>query len=804
MKSPTLTLIIIGTLSLGIAAMVTGFSVVNAVLLKPLQYPDADRIVLLWRQAPSGMDLGYAEIPWGLRDYKLLQQQIKSFSHVSAFKGGTFNLTGGGDPEPVEGLKVTPQFFSVFGTPPILGSGFTDPEDENVRRDEVVLSYTLWQSRFGGSKSILGEAINLNGFAFTVVGVMPPSFSAVHAAEMPGSFQFPKNPQLWTRLPPQNVPTAPGGLYDLAIIARIGSGFTRDQAAQELNLFAEAQDRQFPKYKGWFITHLATYHQQVVGNSRMPLLLSLGAVSIVLLIACANVANLLLTQSLARKKEFALRTALGANRKQIVAQLLGESQVLAIAAGVLGTVLALLALIFIKRSSLASIPRLENLGLDFRVYAFTIIISIATGIASGLLPALWASSGHIFASLKDGQRSIGLGHDRFKRAFLIGEVALSLVLVVAGGLLIRTFKRLTQVDPGFDAVRILSFQLYLPAPTYPTKDAEVQFLRSVLHQLQQTPGVASVGMIPVMPMGGAPESSVIRLLDRPFVPPHARPIADYSVVSPGYFKTMGISLLSGRDFTEQDNETTPKVTIINRSMAQKFWPNADPIGKQYDFGSTPPDPLTIIGVVDDVKHASMREIAGPEVYVSYTQKPWASIQTMQFAVQTTSSPAEMKNGIEKAVLAIDHGMPISKLTTLQVMVDDSMAESRFAMMTLAGFGLLSLILASIGLYGTMSYSVQQRTQEIGIRMALGAQQDGIFKLIMQQAMTTAFTGAGIGLVIAVLVAFTMRRFLFGIATIDPLTFLIAPAVLLTVALAAAYIPSRRAMRVDPMVSLRNE
>jgi predicted permease len=804
-KSPTTTAIAVGTLALGIAAVVTGFSLVNAVLLKPLQYPDADRIVLPWRQAPSGMDLGHSEIPWGTRDYMLLREQIKSFQFVSAFKGATFNLTGTGDPQPLEGLRVSPQFFSVFGVSPMLGGGFTALSDEKIRHDEVVLSYKLWLSRFGGLRSIIGRTIDLNGVAFSVVGVMPRGFAAPRAAEMPGSFQFPKEPQLWVRLAPQPVSATPGGLYDLAVIARVKKGFTLDHLRQELSQFAQSQDLEFPKYKGWFISRLETYHQQVTGDTRTPLLLSLGAVSIVLLIACANLANLLMAQSFSRKREFAVRTALGATRRRIVAQVIAESLVLAIAGGILGTVLAFVAMILIKTSSLATIPRLEDLGIDLRVYGFALAVSLGTGAAAGLLPALWASSTHIFASLKEGgQRSVGSGHNSFKRAFLIGEVGLSLVLVVAGGLLIRTFTRLMQVDPGFDATRILTFQAYLPGTTYPSQKAEVQFLHTMLHRLQETPGVNSVGLIPVMPMGGAPESTVIRFLDRPFVEPHARPMADYSIVSPGYFKTMGISLMRGRDITEQDDETTPKVTIINQEMARKFWPDSDPIGKQIDFGTSAVPPLTIIGVVENVKHASMRELAGPEIYVPYTQNPWSSMQTMQFAVQTTRSAEDMKGVIERAVHSIDAGMPIAKLTTLRALVDDSMSDSRFAMIALGGFSLLSLILASIGLYGTMSYSVQQRTQEIGVRMALGAQRSGIFRLVILQAVGTTCAGIAIGLVIAVSVAFAMRRFLYGISTIDPLTFLTAPVILLAVTILASYMPSRRATQVDPMVSLRND
>jgi putative ABC transport system permease protein len=543
-----------------------------------------------------------------------------------------------------------------------------------------------------------------------------------------------------------------------------------------------------------------------VGDTRRPLQLMLSAVGIVLLIACSNVANLLLTRSLARRKEFTLRAALGAGPARLIRQLLTESLLIAIAAGGVGILIAYAGIYFVKALGPSNIPRLREVTLDLPVLAFALGISLATGILFGLAPAIGAARENLVDSLKEGNQRSGGSRitPRLRNALLVSQVALALVLVIAAGLLTRTFFQLLGADGGFNAERVLTFQLPLPALKYAEQDHVVTLFGNVLERLRAVPGVQAAGIGETVPMGGEGESTVIRVPDHPAASQKEMPFANFTVISPGYFSAIGTPLLRGRDFQETDTTDSMPVAIVNAAMERKYWATDGALGKQVGPGSTRFPLLTIVGVVLDVKHTSLREETAPEMYVLYNQKPWPSLLNMRVALRTKADPAAMTESVRENIHAIDPDLPLAKVMTLATLVDDSMAQPRFSVFLLGAFGALALLLASIGMYGVISYSVLLRTQEIGIRMALGAQRRKVFGMVLGQGAQLAGLGIAIGLVVALGVTRLMASFLYGVRATDPLTFFAVSLLLLGLALLACYLPARRAMRVDPMVALKYE
>jgi putative ABC transport system permease protein len=805
-KSPMFTIIAVLTLALGIGASTAVFSIVNAVLLKPLPYPHAEQLVIPWRQMPPQLNLGYDEIPWGLMEFRRMLADTKTFEHLGAFKSDSFILTGAGDPAKLDGLRASAEFLPALGVQPAIGRAFSREEDQPGHEHEVLLNYGLWRDRFGTDPGILGRALELNGEAYTVIGVMPPGFAFPRKEEMPGSFEFPREAALWVPLALPAAKLHKDDPDELAAIGRLRPGATLEQAQAEMNVFARRMETEIPRGKGWFNSRVTPLARQVAGDTRRPLLLILGAIGVVLLIACANVANLLLSRSLGRRKEFTLRAALGAGHGRLVRQLLTESILLALVAGFAGILLAQAGIYFVKIFGPSNIPRLREVSLDFRVFVFAIAGTLASGILFGLAPALGAAHENLVESLKEGgQRSGGsIAGARVRSALLVSELSLAFVLVVAAGLLIQTFFHLLSVDPGFNPARVLTFELSLPATKYADTDHIVALYRNALDRLRLVPGVESAGLVRTVPMGGAADSTGIR------IPGHAPgnytagPFAEYTIVSPGYFSAVGTPLLRGRDFLDEDTPDSMQVTIISNAMAKKFWPDEDPIGKQVGPGSSRYPVATIIGIAADVRHLSVREEPGPEMYVLYNQKIWPSLLTMQFAVRTKENPASVAAGVREAIRSLDPDLPIAKVAPLTLLVGNSMTQPRFSMLLLAAFGVLAMILASIGVYGVISYSVGQRTREIGVRMALGAQRSNVLGLVLSQGARLAGLGIAIGLAAAFGVTRLMASFLFGVQPTDPLTFVAVPALLMCVALLACYIPARRATRVDPIIALRYE
>lgn len=805
-KSPSFTAVAVLTLALGIGASTAVFSLVNAILLKPLPYPRSEQLVIPWRQVPPQLNLGYDEIPWGLMDFRRMLADSKMFQNLGAFKSDSFILTGAGDPAKLDGLRASAEFFPALGVQPVLGRAFTPEEDQPGHEHEVLLSYGLWREHFGADPGILGRSLELNGAAYTVIGVMPPGFAFPRKEEMPGSFEFPREAALWVPLALPAAKLHPDDPDELAVIGRLRPGATIEQAQAEMNVFARRMETEIPRGKGWFNSRVTPLARQVAGDTRRPLLLVLAAIGVVLLIACANVANLLLSRSLWRRKEFTLRAALGAGHGRLVRQLLTESVLLALVAGVAGLLLAEAGIYFVKAFGPSNIPRLREVSLDFRVFAFAIAGTLASGILFGLAPAFGAGRENLVETLKEGGQRAGgsLAGARIRSVLLISEVSLAFVLVVAAGLLVQTFFHLLSVDPGFNPTRVLTFELSLPGTKYADTDHIVALYRNALERLRAVPGVESAGLVRTVPMGGAADSTGIRIPGKARGDYTAGPFAEYTIVSPGYFSAVGTPLLRGRDFLDSDTTDSGQVTVISSAMAKKFWPGEDPIGKQVGPGSARYPVATIIGIAADVKHLSVREKPGPEMYVLYNQKIWPSLLTMQFAVRTKADPASVTAGTREAIRSVDPDLPIAKVAPLAVIVKDSLTQSRFSMLLLSAFGALALILASIGIYGVISYSVGQRTREIGVRIAVGAQRRNVLGLVLGQGARLAGLGIAIGLVAAIGVTRLMASPLFGVAPRDPLTFFAVPVLLMAIALLACYIPARRAMRVDPMVALRSE
>jgi predicted permease len=803
-KSPGFTAVAVFTLALGIGAGTAVFSLVQAILLKPLPYPNPDQIILPQLVSPPGVNLGSEYFPWGQTQFLFLTRGSNPFQSVGAFQNDSFNLTGSGEPTFLDGFRASAEFFPALGIAPGLGRAFTTEEDQPGHEYEVILSDRLWRERFSADRDILGRAIHLNGYAYTVVGVMPVGFDFPRAEDMPSSFNFPREAQLWVPLAIAAQPK--GGPSELAVIGRLKPGITINQAQAAMNLVTKHAEEKDSQWKGWFNTRLVPLTRQVVGDTRRPLQLMLGAVGIVLLIACSNVANLLLTRSLGRRREFTLRAALGAPRSRLIRQLLTESLLISTAAEAVATVIAVAGIYFVKAFGPANIPRLREVTLDLPVFAFGLCVSVATGILFGLAPAFGTTREDLVTSLKEGGRSFAGNptSPRLRNALLISQVALALVLVVSAGLLTRTFFHLLGVNGGFNPDRVLTFQLPLPALKYVDQNHIVAFYKNALARLRSIPGVQSAGIGETVPMGGVGESTVIRIPDHPVTSQKELPFANYTIVSPGYLSSIGTPLLRGRDFLESDTADSMPVAIVNVAMEKKFWPSQGALGKQVGPASARFPLMTVVGVVPDVKHISLREETTPEMYVIYTQKQWPSMLNLHVTLRTKADPASLTASVRETIQSLDPELPLSKVATLTTLVDDSLSQPRFAMLLLACFGVLALLLASIGMYGVISYSVLQRTQEIGIRMALGAERSNVFRMVLGQGARLAAIGIAIGLLAAVGITRLMSSFLYGVQSTDPFTFAAAPLFLLATALLACYLPARRAMRVDPMVALRYE
>ena len=805
-KNPGFTTVAALTLALGIGATTAAFSLVDAVLLQPLPYPNAQRTVMVWGQSPPGSYYSNFAMPFAAPMFQMMAQTQTVFHNYGVFRKKTFNLTGEGEPQLQEGVEVSAGFFSALGTEARLGRTVTATDDRPGHEHVAVLSDWLWRTRYHADPSIVGKSINVNGSPFTVIGVMPPAFLFPDGTEMPVGLDVPRRTALYV---PMALPAGALGANDMGFIGELRQGVTAPQLRDDLARFDRRWVERFPRAKGYF-TRSIPLTQQAVSDTRRPLLLWTGAVFVVLLIACANVAGLTLIRAVGRRREFTLRSALGARRARLVRQMAVENLLLSLSGGALGLAAAQAGLSALQRFGPASLPQLQKAGLHWQVALFALAITLATGLLSGLGPALGATRMNLVDALKEGgQRTIGaLTAPRLRNGLLVAQVALAMVLVAAAGLLLRTFYSMLHTSAGFDATHVITFELPLPASSaYADTNRMAQVYGQVLERLQAIPGVQSAGFASVVPMGGETDSTIIRIPGLPNTGAGDAPGANYQFVSPGFFQAMGTPLEEGRDVSNSDILTSRSVTVINRTMAQTYWPGQNPIGKQVGVGMVRIPLRTIIGVVADTKQASLREAPAPEMYVPYTQneiKTWPSMQTMQYALRLRGGTAGISAAVRQAVDGVDPQLPIAGLTELQTLVDASMSADRFALLLLSAFGLLALVLASVGMYGVVSYTVLQRTPEIGVRMALGAARGQILTMVLRQGGGLALTGIAIGLAGAWITTRLMAGFLYGVRPGDPITLISVALLLLAVALAACWAPARRAMRVDPMIALRYE
>ena len=804
LKRPAITALAIISLALGIGANSSIFSIVNAVLLRPLPYEDSHRLMTLWetnsQQIATVMNLQNRNqvAPANFLDWS---KQNQVFEELVASRLISFNLTGGDRPERVLGAIVNQKLFSVLRVKPVLGRTFLADDTVGNRDRVAILSDALWQRRFGADPNVIGQKLSMNNESFSVIGVMAPHF------------QYPDEAEVWV-LSRLEVPEAPGGasananlltnrtLHYLMVVARLKPGVTSQQAQADLKNIASNLQSQYPDTNASAGVTVETMQEDIVGDIRPTLRILLGVVVFVLLIACVNIANLLLARATLLRKEIAVRVALGANRARIIRQLLTESVLLAMAGGVLGLILAYLGIKGLVALSPSDIPRLKEISLDGYVLGWTFLISILTGVISGLAPALQVSKPNLNETLQEGGRGAdpGAAHHRVRSLLVVAEVAISLVLLTGAGLLIKSFIHLQKINPGFTSDNVLTMRLALPAYKYAGEEQTKPYFTELLHRVKTLPGVDSVAITTALPLSTFEAASSYTVEGQPLPSDGSLPIANWRVVSPEYFQVLSIPVIQGRTFTERDNKEVPPVIIINQTMARSVFPNQDPIGRRITVGAEK-SPSQIVGVVGDIRHSGLDAEPKPEMYVSYLQTARASYTV---AVRTKVDPSSMVASVRNEIQGIDKDQPIAGVKTMNEMRAESLAQVRFNTLVLSVFAALGLILAAVGIYGVAAYSVSQRTHEIGIRMALGAHPQSVLRLVLRQGMVLALIGVALGLVASYAVTRVMRSLLFGVTATDPITFVIVALVLAAVALLANYVPARRATRVDPLIALRYE
>jgi len=806
LKKPGFTLIAVITLALGIGANTAIFSVVNAVLLRPLPYDEADRLVHLRERHPQ-----YEEMSISYPNFTDWRARNRVFESIGVYNFGSYNLTGGGEPERLQAAQGSADLFAALRVRAALGRVFTNEEDKPGGAPVVVLSHDLWQRRFGGDPNILNQSLTLNDRPYTVIGVLPPTF------------RIERRVALWVpvgQLSAQPSWQERGNHPGLRGVARLKAGVTLEQARADLDAIAAQLEEQYPNSNKHVRTRIIPLLENYVRDVRQALWILLGAVGLVLLIACANVANLLLARAATRQREMAVRAALGARPWRVVRQMLTESLLLAVVGGAMGLLLAQWGVELILAFGKDSIPRADEIGLDNRVLVFTLAVSALTGVIFGLAPALQSSRADVQEALKETTRGATGGRHRLRQALVVAEVALTLVLLIGAGLLIRSFYRLQQVNPGFVDEHVLSFSVSLPERKYPDERQWLDFHQQVAQKLRALPGVGEVSVTSRVPMSENDWQSGFRIAGQPSPPPGQGPSMEITVAGPDYFRALGIPLLRGRYFTEQDNRSNLsgerlrgldqrqrvraglKTIIIDEEFARRHWPNEDPLGKQILWGGPNDPPLTIVGVVGRVKLYRPDEPAGfVQSYLPFLEMP---DNHMSFVVKTTLDPEQMIAAARQQVQAVDPSQPIYDAKTLTQLRAESIAPQRLNLSLLGSFAVVAVALAVVGIYGVMSYAVEQRTREIGLRVALGAQTRDVLRLVVGQAMRLALIGVALGLVGAVALTRLMANLLFGVGATDPGTFTVVALLLASVALMACWFPARRAAKVDPMVALRCE
>jgi putative ABC transport system permease protein len=796
LKQPGFSAIVIGTLALGIGASTAIFSVVNSVMLRRLPYRNADRIVAIQelnREGRQGQVTGPNFLDW--------RAQNTVFEHLAAIKITNVNLAVADQAERIDLAQTSANFFDVFGVGPQLGRLFVTGDEQAGHAPVVVLSDSLWRRRFSSDPGIIGRQVSLDGVNYMAIGVAA------------AGFQYPSKTEAW--LPPLKLapeinpgiePTERRGMGYLSAVALLKPGVSVAQAASEMETITSRLRQQYPESNNQRFNRVVSLQEHLVGKADTMLWLLFGAVMFVLLIACANVANLLLASAAGRSKEMAIRSALGASRFRVMRQLLTESTILALAGGALGLFLSSYGVVAITKLLPKDFPRLNEIGMDWRVFGFTLGVSLLTGFLFGFAPALHLSRADVQETMKENSRGAagGARQTRLRQALIVAEVALSVVLLAGAGLLFRSFMRLQSVDAGFTPQQVLTARLSPAGPQFPDDDALIRFYEQVLDRTRAIPGVQSAGAINVLPLSLGPTVG-FRIEGRPVVAVDKWPHTNFRNVSPDYFRTMNIPVLKGRAFAPQDDGNAPLRLMVNQALAQRDFPGEDPVGKRVTFGTPGPNDqpvwFEIIGVTANVRSLELREEASPELYFTSKQ---SLFQNMAVVVRSTVEPESLAASLRQAVAEVDRSVPVSEVKTMEHIVSESVTQPRFNLFLLAVFGAVALLLSVAGIYGVTAYMVTQRTHELGIRIALGAQMGDVLRMILGQGMAVIGAGIVIGLAAAFGLMRLMKSLLFGVTASDPFTFAGITAVLIAAGLLACYIPARRATKVDPLEALRYE
>jgi putative ABC transport system permease protein len=782
-KSPGFTVVAVLTLALGIGANTAMFSVVNGVLLRPLPFPEPEALVRVYEVVPQ-----IGRFPVAPANFFDWRNRNKTFEHMAAFTVGGDTLAEQDTPERVTAAFVSWDLFDVLRVKPVLGRAFVRDEDAPMKANVVILSHGMWQRRFGGDPRILERTIILGGTRCEIVGVMPPGFA------------FPSQEVEYWQPIGLDTGKLPRGAHYLSVVARLRSGVSIDQATAEMKTIAEVLAQQNPEYSKGESAEVVAMHEQVVGRIRPALLTLLAAVGVVVLIACGNVANLLLVRASARAREIAIRTALGAGRRRLAVQMIAESLVLALAGGTAGLLLAYSTIGPARALNAGSIPRIGDVAIDGSVLAFTLLLCVMTGIVFGLVPAWQASRTNVIEAMKEGGRgSAAFGGRWLRNTLVVAQVALSLVLLVAAALLLRSFSRLLAVDPGFRAESVLAFRVALPLTSYKNAAQRIIFFDEFLDKLRQLPPVRSAGMVQSLPIRDEYRLA-FSVHGRP-TPPGSRLSENYRLVSPGYFETLGIPLRRGRTFTNQDTSKSPLVAVVDEAFARRHFPGEDPIGRGLSLGNGTEGFFEIIGIVGDVRYGGLDAGQDPTMYVPYPQDVFG---TMWIVARTGGEPTAIASDVRSLLKNLDRNIPAYSLSPLTDVVSDSLAQRRFSMFLLGLFAMIALLLAAVGLYGVIGYSVSQRTQEIGVRLAVGASRGRVLRMVIGQGMRLVVAGTLLGLAGALALARLVSTLLFEVTPFDPPSYAGTVFTLIAVAMLACWFPARRALRVDPIAALRCE
>lgn len=802
-NKPGFTLIAILTLALGIGANTAIFSVVNAVVLRPLPYAEPDRLMTLWETMPGSDQRSVA--PGNFVDWRT---QNKTFQDMAATFYANFNLTSDGEPDRIDGATITSNLMSVLGASAQLGRTFQPDDDEHQDRSVALISDGLWKRRFGADQSVVGRSITIDETPHTIVGVMSRGF------------QFPARSDLWVlgrnrgAVPASLISQLPTNdwvherdAHFIRVIGRLRPGVTLSQAQSDIAGITRRMEQEFPQSNGGLGSNVVPLHAQVVGDVRGMLFILLGAVGFVLLIACTNVANLMLARATQRDREIAIRTAVGASRLRLIRQLLTESLLLSIVGGLAGLMVSIWAVAVFVKLSPGDIPRLDEASVDLRLLGFTLLVSLLTGVGFGLLPAFQATRTNLNSALKEGGTKASEGRHRrgARNVLVVTEIALAQVLLVGAALLAISYVRVTQIDPGFNPNRVLTAKIAPAAKKYPDPKSRSTFYATVLEHLQGLPGVESAGMVMSLPLTGSSMNRGFRVEGRPVPKADENVTMDFQIVSPGYFSTLEIPIKRGRGLSAADTETSEHVIVINDTMARRYWPNEDPVGRRMGIGESSKDTSwrTIVGVVGDNRHASLSEPPVPTAFIAYRQD-LESWPRMGFVIKAKTDAASLTSAVRKELAAIDPAQPVYAIEPLENLLHASVAQRRFIMMLLGSLSAIALTLAMVGVYGVISFSVSERTQEIGIRMALGARAADVLRMVLGQGIRITLVGILIGVAAAFALTRLLSSLLFAVSATDLRTFSIVAGLLGAVALLACYIPARRATKVDPLVALRYE